>query len=641
MVFQNSISKGIKLVGVGVMIIAAITLVGCGGGGKSSTASSSNGTSPNASAALYNTQLTGVGAVGSYTITTRRTSSGVTQNGITKANVILPANQAAFCSDEAVHNSVTQTIGFMGSLQITSCSFSGSTGQIDMLIDLGIGQGYTTAGSVSFSYAQSSGGASNPGITGVLPTSAAVGSWVTISGTNFTQAVGNYRISFNGVNATPISRTLYQLAVYVPAGATSGPLTVTDLTTNTTYTVTNAFTVTGAVSSVSGAGPMAGTWTYTSPAGVAWSVVTDATVPNAGAVYQSSTITHSQSTSAQTSITMASAGNVSFYYKVSSEANWDKLNFYVDNVLTASWSGTVPWTLATYPLTSGVHTLKWTYIKDSSASVGLDSAWVSQVSTVGGGSVATPTIAGLIPSSAYPGDYVTIMGAGLTKATSAYSINFNGIPAVVVTRNMAGDLVAQVPVGATSGVVSVTDIAALQTYSAPAIFTVWTAVFVAIPAGGAFTDAANDVATDFVDMTGATLIIDATNITLDLSLRNLPATFAFNQNGVPVNFLEYEWAVEFDVNNDGVADYTLSASKYKFSATPTTGSLLSNIQADVWSAAGASLAAVTPTLIGTTGLRLTVPISANAALGNITANSKVRFTTYYRSGAATSVSDSM
>lgn len=92
---------------------------------------------------------------------------------------------------------------------------------------------------------------SNPGITGVFPTSGSVGASVTISGTNFRQGSGGitsgdaYRVSFNGTTATPYMRTLTQLGVIVPVGATSGTLTVTDLITNQVYTVLGGFTVTG------------------------------------------------------------------------------------------------------------------------------------------------------------------------------------------------------------------------------------------------------------------------------------------------------------------------------------------------------------------------------------------------------------
>ena len=99
-------------------------------------------------------------------------------------------------------------------------------------------------------------GNSNPGISGVVPSSAAPGASVTISGTNFAAGTSmlsgsNYQVSFNGTTATPSARTLTQLSVTVPTGATSGTLTVTDLTTHVVYTVPGGFTVTGATSTAS------------------------------------------------------------------------------------------------------------------------------------------------------------------------------------------------------------------------------------------------------------------------------------------------------------------------------------------------------------------------------------------------------
>lgn len=164
---------------------------------------------------------------------------------MTKLNLAKPDSQATFCSDAAVHTALTDTIGFMGTLSVTNCTFNGTTGQIDMMIDLGVGTGSTTPGSVSFSYATTGGAVNDPGITQVSPSSAPVGTSVTISGTNFAQPANNYSVSFNGITATPVVRTLTQLTVIVPTGATTGPLTVTDLTTSSIYTVNGGFTVTG------------------------------------------------------------------------------------------------------------------------------------------------------------------------------------------------------------------------------------------------------------------------------------------------------------------------------------------------------------------------------------------------------------
>ena len=71
---------------------------------------------------------------------------------------------------------------------------------------------------------------------------------------------------------------------------------------------------------------------------------------------------------------------ISFYYKVSSEASYDKLHFYIDNQEKGNWSGNIGWTKAAYPVSAGVHNYKWTYTKDNSVNSGSDCAWIDYVS---------------------------------------------------------------------------------------------------------------------------------------------------------------------------------------------------------------------------------------------------------------------
>ncbi len=77
--------------------------------------------------------------------------------------------------------------------------------------------------------------------------------------------------------------------------------------------------------------------------------------------------------------TITEDGQISFYYKVSSEAGYDFLNFYIDGVQTGSWSGEVSWTQASYDIATGSHVFKWEYVKDTSVSQGQDCAWIDMV----------------------------------------------------------------------------------------------------------------------------------------------------------------------------------------------------------------------------------------------------------------------
>jgi len=67
---------------------------------------------------------------------------------------------------------------------------------------------------------------------------------------------------------------------------------------------------------------------------------------------------------------------ISFYRKVSSEAGYDYLRFYIDDNQMGEWEGEAGWEKVTYPVIAGSHTFKWSYEKDQSVAGGQDRAWV-------------------------------------------------------------------------------------------------------------------------------------------------------------------------------------------------------------------------------------------------------------------------
>lgn len=75
----------------------------------------------------------------------------------------------------------------------------------------------------------------------------------------------------------------------------------------------------------------------------------------------------------------AAAGPLSFWYRVSSEPDYDFFNFYVDGDRKVHESGTVAWTLYSTTLPAGNHVLTWEYKKDQSLSNGSDTAWIDDV----------------------------------------------------------------------------------------------------------------------------------------------------------------------------------------------------------------------------------------------------------------------
>ena len=73
---------------------------------------------------------------------------------------------------------------------------------------------------------------------------------------------------------------------------------------------------------------------------------------------------------------VATDDSIHFMYKVSSEATYDFLNFYIDGGVVGSWSGEEGWAMASYPVSEGQHEFKWSYEKDYSVSNGSDCAWI-------------------------------------------------------------------------------------------------------------------------------------------------------------------------------------------------------------------------------------------------------------------------
>lgn len=109
-----------------------------------------------------------------------------------------------------------------------------------------------------------------------------------------------------------------------------------------------------------------------------WIVQSNTAAAGQWAARSADNLGHNQ-TSALSLAAFTASGDGSFSLKVSSEENWDFLEFYVDGVLRDSWSGEQDWVSYSFPLTAGNHTLEWRYVKDVEGSVGLDAAFIDSV----------------------------------------------------------------------------------------------------------------------------------------------------------------------------------------------------------------------------------------------------------------------
>ncbi len=94
---------------------------------------------------------------------------------------------------------------------------------------------------------------------------------------------------------------------------------------------------------------------------------------------RSGAIGNNQKSEMKFTVIAANAGVISFYVKVSSEANYDFLRFYVNEQQKGAWSGELNWTEVSIPVNAGTNNFKWVYQKDIYVSSGSDCAWVDYI----------------------------------------------------------------------------------------------------------------------------------------------------------------------------------------------------------------------------------------------------------------------
>ena len=93
---------------------------------------------------------------------------------------------------------------------------------------------------------------------------------------------------------------------------------------------------------------------------------------------QSGRISHSE----QSSLVLQAAlldGTGAFRVRVSSETEWDGLEFYLNDVLQKRWTGELEWDLYQFAVIGGLNKLEWRYTKDANFSSGLDAAFIDNL----------------------------------------------------------------------------------------------------------------------------------------------------------------------------------------------------------------------------------------------------------------------
>ena len=119
--------------------------------------------------------------------------------------------------------------------------------------------------------------------------------------------------------------------------------------------------------------------TFVSTGSYPWRV--DSTTYDGRTAAQSGNYNVSSSTSSfSTTVTLSAGDIVSFDYCVSSENNYDKFKFSVNDSVVLTKSGLVSWNSYSYQATAdGEYTFLWSYTKDGSVNGNSDACWVDNV----------------------------------------------------------------------------------------------------------------------------------------------------------------------------------------------------------------------------------------------------------------------
>jgi hypothetical protein len=234
--------------------------------------------------------------------------------------------------------------------------------------------------------------ATPPSITSLSPTSGAISTAVTVTGTNFGATQGTSNVTFNGVVASPTSWSITSIGVPVPSGAKSGSVVVT----------------------VSGAASNGVNFTVTTPTPSITSLST-----TSGSVGTSVTINGTNFGATQGS------SLVTFNGIIATPTGWNGTGI-VTPVPNGATTGNVVVTVLGLPSNGVAFTV-----------------------------AAAPSITGLSPSLGAAGTPVTITGANFGSAQGTSTVTFHGTTATVPSWG-ATSIQTSVPSGATTGPVVVT-----------------------------------------------------------------------------------------------------------------------------------------------------------------------------------------
>lgn len=364
-----------------------------------------------------------------------------------------------------------------------------------------------------------------PTLTSLSPTAGGVGATVTLAGTNFGATQGASTVRFNGTVATPTAWSATSITAPVPAGATTGPVTVTvggQVSAGLGFTVIPPPTLT-ALSPTSGGVGTAVTLTGTNfgttqgtsavrfngtvATPTAWSATSITAPVPAGASSGLATVTVGGQSSGGVTFTVIPPPTLTTVSPaaggVGAVVTLTGTNFGASQgASTVRFNGTLAtptaWSVTsiTVPVPVGATSGPVT---------------VTVAGQVSGGMTFTvmpvPTTSAITPTAAAVGMSVTLSGANFGSTQGSSIIRFNGTPAVPTAWSPTA-IVVPVPAGAATGPVVVTvagQISNGQSFTVNSEPTVVTLSLTEPYAGTTFNAPANLTVAATATITGGTL----------------------------------------------------------------------------------------------------------------------------------------
>jgi len=156
---------------------------------------------------------------------------------------------------------------------------------------------------------------------------------------------------------------------------------------------------------------------------------------------RSGAISHNSSTSLIMRTYFPNPDTVKFYYRVSSEPNYDYFHFSLNDTEILRKSGESNWEIKSVPVPAGLNIMEWSFKKDNSVSQGADGAWIDLIDFSGSVKVdyiqkdlETARIVSPVQKETYGQEVVSVKVLNTGRDTLngfnlAYSIN-NRMPVV-------------------------------------------------------------------------------------------------------------------------------------------------------------------------------------------------------------------